>query len=240
MSGHYTGDGGWDYFEHFGDQLLSDEVNAEKAAKINQHLKPAEKLVDFGCSAGRITRLLNAEKKFGVEISPTAGQAARDAGIEVVTDIAALPDGAFDAVVSHHALEHVESPFAMLQQFHRLLKPGGQLIIVVPGEVGWYKRNRSWRDEVNRHLFTWTPLTLGNLVSAASFKVSFAKLLRYHHESRFLGPLKSLTVAKRAIGVLRQFLQGETEVLLVATKEAAPRTRKQNDPDRKPKPKSRV
>lgn len=221
MKQHYTGDTGWDYFEHFEDQLLSDTINAEKADKINRHLRPAAKLVDFGCSAGRITRLLNAEQKFGVEISPTAGKAAKEAGIEVVTDASMLPDNEFDAVVSHHALEHVENPLGILREFHRILKPGGQLVLVVPGEVGWYKRNRAWREEVNKHLYTWTPLTLGNLVGAASFKVSSAKLLRYQHESRFFGPFKRSRVTKRLMGVLRQYLQGETEVLLVAFKEAA-------------------
>jgi len=216
---HYVGGAGWDYFEHFGQQLLSDEVNAEKAAKINKYLAPAKSLVDFGCSAGRITKLLKAEEKIGVEISPTAAAAAQQAGIEIVGDVSLLPDKSFDAVVSHHALEHVENPFGVLQQFRRILKPGGQLILVVPGEVGWYKRNRVWREEVNKHLFAWTPLTLGNLATAAGFRVSIAKSLRYEHESRFMRPVQKFRATKRLMGLLRQIFQGETEVLLVARAE---------------------
>jgi SAM-dependent methyltransferase len=218
---HYTGEGGWDYFEHYRDQFLSDKINAEKAAKINQYLRPATKLLDFGCSAGRITNLLNAKEKFGVEISPSARKAALDVGIVAVSDISELPEGDFDAVVSHHVLEHVESPFCALQDFNRLLRPGGQLVLVVPGEVGWYGRHRGWQNEVNKHLYSWTPLTLGNLVASASFKVKVAKVLRYEHESHVLGPLKGLKIAKLAIGIFRQFARGETEVLLVAEKELA-------------------
>lgn len=222
MNQHYVGDTNWDYFQHFGDQLLSDELSAQSATKINRHLRPAEKLADFGCSAGRITRLLNAQKRVGIEISQTAGRVAREkSGIDVVTDVRALADGDYDAVVTHHALEHVESPFSMLREFHRILKPGGQLIAVVPGETGWYKRSRTWRDEVNKHLYTWTPLTFGNLVSEAGFHVEQAHTLRYEHESPHLGPFKSLSLSRKLMGWARQLLQGETEVLVVATRRSA-------------------
>lgn len=41
-------------------------------------------------------------------------------------------DGAFDAVMSHFVLEHVEAPAPFLAQICRLLRPGGQVLISVP------------------------------------------------------------------------------------------------------------
>ncbi len=41
-------------------------------------------------------------------------------------------EGAFDAVMSHFVLEHVEAPVPFLTQICRLLRPGGQVLISVP------------------------------------------------------------------------------------------------------------
>ncbi|MFM7191931.1 MAG: class I SAM-dependent methyltransferase, partial [Microcystaceae cyanobacterium] len=51
-----------------------------------------------------------------------------------ITDLSAVPDESVDAVYSSHNLEHIydyEVPFA-LQEFKRVLKPGGLVWLVVP------------------------------------------------------------------------------------------------------------
>jgi len=54
--------------------------------------------------------------------------------IDVVSDIAAIPisDGSFDAVLCSEVLEHVPEPTRALDEFARLLKRGGKLIITAP------------------------------------------------------------------------------------------------------------
>lgn len=41
-------------------------------------------------------------------------------------------DGSFDEITASHVLEHLEKPFLIMKELHRLLKPGGRLIIKVP------------------------------------------------------------------------------------------------------------
>jgi SAM-dependent methyltransferase len=41
-------------------------------------------------------------------------------------------DGSFDAIVCTQVLEHVPRPLRALQEFHRVLRPGGTLIATVP------------------------------------------------------------------------------------------------------------
>lgn len=47
-----------------------------------------------------------------------------------------LPDRAFDCVVCSHVLEHVDDTKA-LAEIHRVLKPGGIAIIMIPVVEGW-------------------------------------------------------------------------------------------------------
>lgn len=54
--------------------------------------------------------------------------------IDVVSDITAipLPDGSFDAILCSEVLEHVPEPTHALDEFARLLRPGGRLVMTVP------------------------------------------------------------------------------------------------------------
>jgi SAM-dependent methyltransferase len=54
--------------------------------------------------------------------------------IDVVSDIMAIPepDAAFDAILCSEVLEHIPEPAKVLDEFVRLLKPGGKLVLTAP------------------------------------------------------------------------------------------------------------
>lgn len=54
--------------------------------------------------------------------------------IDLVSDITAIPalDASFDAILCSEVLEHVPEPSHALDEFSRLLKPGGKLILTAP------------------------------------------------------------------------------------------------------------
>ncbi len=43
-----------------------------------------------------------------------------------------LPDGEFNLIAAFHVLEHLDRPFEVMKEFHRILKPGGTLHVKVP------------------------------------------------------------------------------------------------------------
>lgn len=58
-----------------------------------------------------------------------------DPGVgELQLDITAidLPDGAFDAVLCSHVLEHVDDDRAAIRELHRVVRAGGWVIVMVP------------------------------------------------------------------------------------------------------------
>lgn len=54
--------------------------------------------------------------------------------IDLISDITAIPepDGSFDAILCSEVLEHIPEPTHALDEFVRLLKPGGVLILTAP------------------------------------------------------------------------------------------------------------
>lgn len=54
--------------------------------------------------------------------------------LDIVCDIIAIPepDASFDAVMCIEVLEHLPNPLLALQEFSRLLRPGGHLILTAP------------------------------------------------------------------------------------------------------------
>jgi SAM-dependent methyltransferase len=54
--------------------------------------------------------------------------------IDLISDITKIPeaDSSFDVILCSEVLEHVPEPTDVLDEFFRLLKPGGQLIITAP------------------------------------------------------------------------------------------------------------
>jgi SAM-dependent methyltransferase len=63
-----------------------------------------------------------------------ASFAGTEGKVDFLSDATALPipDNSLDYLCSSHVLEHIPNPLAALFEWHRVLKPGGKLYLVVP------------------------------------------------------------------------------------------------------------
>jgi SAM-dependent methyltransferase len=117
----------------------------------------------------------------GHDVTPDLAETVRPLGIEFVLDPTTLPSNAFDVLICHHVLEHVPDPLAVLQGFHRMLRPGGRLLLAVP-----FEKERRYRrfdpGEPNHHLYSWNVQTLGNLLTVAGWECRSLGLRDYGYE----------------------------------------------------------
>ena len=55
-----------------------------------------------------------------------------------------IRDGRMDAVAAVEGIEHLENPYAFLREIHRILRPGGRLILTTPNTTSIRSRVRFW------------------------------------------------------------------------------------------------
>jgi len=59
-----------------------------------------------------------------------------------VDRLGAIPDQSVDFVIASHVIEHLANPLAMLVDIHRVLRPGGLLVLLVPDRHQTFDRHR--------------------------------------------------------------------------------------------------
>lgn len=140
-----------------------------KVTRFAPYIRPTDTVLDFGCAGGGMLAALPGARKIGVELNDVARESAeREHDIEAYKNLADVPDAIADVVVSNHTLEHIAHPYAALVQLRPKLKPDGTLVLVLPID-DWRAQPRWYPGDINRHLYTWSPLNLGNLLEEAGF-----------------------------------------------------------------------
>lgn len=137
------------------------------------------KLLEVGCGSGDMLKVMQelGWHTEGVDFDPKAVENAQSKGLRVVHGTLKAqhyPDDYFDAVTMSHLIEHVPEPGQLLRECHRILKPGGRLVIATPNSDAWGHRlfASSWRGlEPPRHLHVFNRCSLTLLAQKAGFRI---------------------------------------------------------------------
>jgi SAM-dependent methyltransferase len=82
-------------------------------------------------------------------------------------------DGAYDLVVMNHSLEHMPDHAGVLRHVHRVLEPGGVLLVRTPvAAASWREFGTDWVElDAPRHLMVHTTTSMRTLAEACGFVV---------------------------------------------------------------------
>lgn len=124
----------YDYDKFFEEKLKLIAENCKNILDVGGG-RPFQKLV------GRYKNLLEGKKYITLDIDPATKP-------DVVGDAHQMPfeDASFDAVLHVYVFEHLRDPHKAASEIHRVLKPGGYMLGVIPFVHPYHARKGGYRD----------------------------------------------------------------------------------------------
>jgi ubiquinone/menaquinone biosynthesis C-methylase UbiE len=100
------------------------------------------KILDIGCGKRKVDNAIGIDKLL-------------DSDADIVLDLDTLPwslkSNSFDLIFCRHILEHLEDVVKVMEEIHRVAKPGAKVIIEVPH----FSHPDAFRDPTHKHFFSY-------------------------------------------------------------------------------------
>jgi SAM-dependent methyltransferase len=139
---------------------------------ISRLVDPVERCLSVGVGVAREAEMLSHHGRLIAidreEIDPTCTEWALATRAEA-TDLP-FQDGVFDAVFIFDVLEHIERESHALREIHRVLAPGGALLVTVPAFMFLFGH----QDVVSNHKRRYRRSELVKLLDAHRFDVRYS------------------------------------------------------------------
>jgi len=166
------------YFQKQHTQLPDNE---QALGVLNKLIPKRGRLLEIGSYCGIFLNRIRSQGWDTVGLEPDPGPANYSRtkfGLNIVDGILPNPGlepHSFDAVVMLHVIEHIPDPAQNLREIHRLLKPGGLLVVETPRFDSLMfkllgRRERSISN-CNGHIFFFTVPTLQKIFEVNGFEV---------------------------------------------------------------------
>ena len=148
-----------------------ERMRFRKAARLAR-VPTGAAVLDIGARDGGLRGFLAPGVKYqGIDIAPEF--AGPDVLIQDISNGIPFPDSAYDFVFCIEVLEHVPNPYGTLGEIHRVLKPGGVLVLSVPNP--YHLKEIIWNvlriPDRQGHIYGWTRQTMTKLGEMNGFQL---------------------------------------------------------------------
>ena len=214
----------WEELDKYLEQAYSKEkFSRPSRITLALDLVEGESVLDIGCHAGAYSHYLacKGHKVVAADVDEDVLKIARrkysHPDLQFVrTDGEKLDfeDGSFDSVLLLEVLEHCRHPRGLVQEIHRVLRPGGFLILSVPNAASYhtlgrtllldpksyFRKMESWPEfatDQRDHYFYWDPFTIYRLLNRQGFKYADHNFVDnfswVNFLARFIPPLRRIS-----------------------------------------------
>lgn len=145
-----------------------------------------EPVADIGIMNIKATR---AAEFYGINIAQI--------GIGIDWNREPFPEGEWGTLLFYDSLEHMLNPLFVMDNLHRILKPGGVLYITLPQRPSWLWTEHHWH-EIDRsrceYLFRSAGFTIEawRVIRYWRFKAGLRPLIRYFYDKSTFYKLRKL------------------------------------------------
>jgi SAM-dependent methyltransferase len=182
------------YAEQFIDELAHKPLDRALLNTVIELAGVGSPIADIGCGPGQVTRYLRDRGAAAVGIDLSAGMvaAAQAASPEVEFrqgSMLALPleDGSLAAMVSFYAIIHLRPEEIRLafQEFRRVLRPGGSLLLAFHVGDQCIHRDEWWNQPVDLDFYFLDPEAIEAVLTNSGFTVEMTLQRRPYEPYEF-------------------------------------------------------
>jgi len=181
-----------EYAQHYFDELDGKPFDRARLDDFAAAMKGRGRVADVGCGPGHIARYLAARgvATIGIDLSPSMVATARrlNPGLEFREGDffrLDLPDGALAGVAAFYSLIHCarNELTRALKEIHRVLEPGGRLLLALHAGSGEVGREEAWGKRVALVATLFSESEVRTALEAAGFRVdALTERPPYEHE----------------------------------------------------------
>lgn len=171
------------YDELFHNELDDRPFDRDLLDRFAQYLGPGALVYDMGCGpCAHISRHFRDRqlRVVGIDISERCVAIARERnpGMEFrVMDMTnpGLADASLDGIVAYYSIQHFPKRFMnrLFRGFHRILKPGGKLLVSAKGGEGEEHVEKFMDTPAGIHFSYFSRMEIENYLDAAGFRILF-------------------------------------------------------------------
>ena len=135
-------------------------------------IKPGELVLDAGAGECHYKKYFNHAKYESCDFDDSFDEKSKQGIHTFICNIEKIPrsDNYYDAIINTNVLEHVENPQKVIDEFYRILKPGGKLFLDVPQGLGVHGAPYNY--------FNFLIYGLESIFKKSGFKIIFIKPIK--------------------------------------------------------------